>query len=89
MSCILKKGNFLIGNVEEDHCCSKDTACTDDLHIENVRNSHKQENQYLSADTLESDCTGQLLICNRTHHSGDVVNDHKCKKCQDKAVTAT
>ena len=89
MSCIFKKAHTFIGNVEEDDCCSKDTACADDLYIKNVRNPNEQENQHLSADTFEADFTGKRVIADGAHDTGNVINDHERDECIKQAITAS
>ena len=88
MSCVLQKAHTFIGNVEENHCGSQHTACSDHLHIQHIGNAHEQENQHLAADALKSDLDGEAFVCNGAHHPGDVVDHHKGKQCVEQTVTA-
>ena len=88
MSCILQKAHALIGNVEENHCDSQHTACSDNLHIQHIGNANEQENQHLAADALKADLTGEVLVRNGTHYPGDIINHHKGKQCVEQTVTA-
>ena len=88
VSCVFQKGNALIGDVEKHHCRSQHRACSDHLHIEDICNPHKQKNQHLSADTLETNLTGKAVVCDGTHHSRDIIHHHKGNQCIEQAVTA-
>lgn len=48
-----------------------------DLHIENVGDSHKQENQHLVADALEAHLAGEVLVRDGAHDARDVVHSDK------------
>lgn len=50
------------------------------MNVEDVGNANEQENQYLSTDTFEADFTGKRVIRNRTHDTGDVVDNNKGNK---------
>ena len=52
MGGILQQGYTLIGQVEENHCRAQHTGRTQHLNIDNVADTHQQENQYLAADPL-------------------------------------
>ena len=58
------------------------------MYIHNVCNADHKENQHLTADSLKTDCTGQLLVTDCTHHSRDIINHHKRKQCIKQAVTS-
>ena len=88
MRGILQKAHAFVGNIEENNRCPQNRAGSDDLHIEDVGNPHQQEDQHLLEDALESNFTGQFLVNDRTHHTGDVVNDDKGKQCINQSVTA-
>ena len=88
MSGIFQKGDALVGNVEKYHRCSKYRACSDHLHIKDICNPHQQKNQYLSADALKPDFTGQFFLPNGTHHSRDIIHRHKGKQGIEQPVKA-
>lgn len=48
--------NFI--HVEEDNSSTKNAASSDNLYVQNICNSYKQENKYLAADTFKANFTG-------------------------------
>src|SRR5574344_218220 len=88
VSCVFQKGNALIGDVEKHHCRSQHRACSDYLHIKDICNPHKQKNQHLSADTLKAYLAGQRMVRDGTHHSRDIVHNHKGNQCIEQTITA-
>lgn len=88
MCGILRKAHALIGDVKENDRSSQYAARTDDLHIEDVGDPHKQENQHLAADALEAHLAGQLVIRNGAHDSRDVVDCNERHKSDEQTVTA-
>ena len=89
MCRILQKAHALVGEVKENNCGSQDTAGPDDLHIKDICNPDQQENQYLTADAPEPHFSGEGLVVDGTHHTRDVVDDHKGNKGIKRAIAAT
>lgn len=89
MCGILRERYALVGDVEEDHRRAKNAARADDLHIEDVGDPHEQKNQYLAADTLEADLTGEVLVGDGAHDARDVVDCHERHKSDEQTITAT
>ena len=48
MPCILQQAHTLIRNIEKDHCCPQHRSIPDHSHIQNVRHSHQQKDQFCS-----------------------------------------
>ena len=88
VSGILQKAHTLVGDVEKDNRRPQDTPRSDDLHIEDVGDPHKQEDQHLLCNAPESYLTGQLLIRRGAHHARDIVHHDKGDQCIQQAVTA-
>ncbi len=89
MCGIFENADTFIGNVEEDDCCTKDTARADDMKVKDAANAYEQENQNLSTDTFEANLAGKGVIADSAHDAGDVVDDHKGNECVEQAVPAS
>ena len=86
MCGIFKQADAFIGNVEEDDCCTKNTARADDVSIKNTANANEQENQHLSTDTFEAYFAGEGVIANGAHDASDIVDGYKCDECVEQSI---
>ena len=89
MGRVLQNADTLIGQVEENDCGTQHTAFAKHIDIHNVANAHHSENQNLTADTLETNGTGEVLIGDGAHDAGDVVDYRKGNQRIQKAVNTT
>ena len=78
--CVFDDRDSLIRDVEEDYGRAQDAAAADDVGIEDIRHAHKGEDADFLTNPLESYCTGQFLLNNRTENTSDVVRYHKHNK---------
>ena len=74
---VFQQAHAFVGKVEEDHCRPKNASLANDVDVQNVGNTDQGEDQHLAADALETHRAGKVMVSNRAHHAGNVVNDHK------------
>ena len=55
MRGVLDQGNALIGQVKEDHCGAEHTDAAEHLHVEQMANTDKREDEHLAENTPEAD----------------------------------
>ena len=77
MRGVLRQGQSLVGEVEEDDRRAQHARMPQHLHVDDVADPHQQKDQHLAADALEADLAGELLVRDGAHDAGQVVAGHE------------
>ena len=89
MGGVLHDADTLVGQVEENDCGTQHSTLTEDIDIHDVTDAYKGKNQHLTADALEANRTGELLVGDGAHDTGDVVDYRKGNQRIQKAINTT
>ena len=59
------------------------------MDIQDLGDAYQKESQHLPAEAAEANGGTELMILNRAHHTGDVVDDHEDQKRIKQAVVTS
>ncbi len=79
----------LIGQVEEDRGCPKDSSFTEDVDVEDVGQAYQGEDHDLAGDALKPHRAGELPGGEGGDHAGCVVDGHEGDQGEQEAVCAS
>lgn len=85
---VLQQAQALVGQIESDHRAPQRTAGADHMQINDVRNTHHEQDEHLFADALEAHGRGQFLVQNGAHDPGHVIQPHEDHEGDHQAVDA-
>lgn len=73
VACILKKTDTLVTDVKENHCSSNHSGMVQHLHINDIGDSHHDENQGFPKDSLKSNVAGKLAVYYGANNAGEII----------------
>ena len=80
MGGILDDAEAIVGKSPKDDRGAEHTSLPQNMQIKDMGDTDKHKSQDLAAETTEADSRTELMIVNRTHHAGDVVDHNEDKK---------
>ena len=88
MRSVFNQGDALIGKVEENDRSTEHADCAKHLDVQQMADAHKRKNKHFTKDALEAHVGRELVVRDRTHDAGDVVQNHEGQQRIEQAVAA-